>query len=740
MLELFTSSLRPPIVLAEVLGPGQKRVRTEHRPPTMEDLQAHLEGRTALGVLLDRALSLDFDHHARPDLRPFSRLLQDLGVPFYAGSGTTRGSRYWVFFQEPPPDLERLAQGLAGLARALGFAPVEGYPNGGKPVILPLFGHLNGQPRPLYSSRTKQPVSLPFEPEYADPELLRRVVRAGELLRVALSRRPPSRHDALLAFLNLAHRLGVLPEATVLFGHEVLWRAWGVEEDGSRTIEVWQDEVARAAEAAQDPGYERKRGLAYLQETGYDLRPLTKVAARLLWPEPKPLDSLLTPLPPWPEGILPDLLEDLLRRLGANLAIERTAIGMAVLGVLSAVLAHRGALVMPEPGNAAWREPVNLWIALIAPPGAGKSPLLRAVAAPLWAIERELAQENAERRKEFERALLEWKSLKANERTEMDRPEPPLDRRLVVSDSTPEKLASILAGNRAVLVLLDELKGLLASWRREDRAQGRALFLSSYSGEPAVVDRVLRGTEYLERPLVAILGATTPGPWHALLEESHQLASEADGLLQRITPVIAELQPYRDDPPEVPPSTLEAYEAFVRALWTSEDYQDRVLTPTPEASRLWRDWRADLEAMVRDQNLPESWRSLVAKWKGLTARLAGILAAAHGEVVVSERSLALAILLLKEVMEPHAKRAWRFRGADLSPAKRLAQYLLKHRPERFTVRGIYRGEWGGLDRKEEAQRAVDLLLRAGWIVEVGEGRWPRYELNPRVQEVAGGQG
>lgn len=738
-LDLFQTYPRGPIVLAEILRPGQKRVFTEHRPPNIEDFQAHLEGRLALGLIPEKAISIDFDHHEPPELRPLLDLFRELGVPAYYGPSTTRGSRVWVFFGEPSGNLEELARGLASIAQTLGL-PAEYFPNGSKPTLLPLFGYYNGQPRPLYSSRTEEPVSLPFAPEYADPEHLRRVARAGELLRVALSQRPPSRHDSLLAFLNLAHRLGVLEEATVLFASEAVFDRWGIREDGSRTLEAWKDEVARAAEAARSSEYERKRGFSYLREAGYDLRPLNRIAAHLLWPEPKPLESLLNPLPLWPEGVLPDPLEDFVFRVSENLAIERTPVALGVLAVLSGVLSHKGAEVRPEPGNAAWRETPNLWLALIAPPGSGKSPLIRTVAAPLWAIERELAQENAERRKAFERELLEWKSLKAEERVEVERPEPPLERRLVVADATPEKLATLLTGNRGLMVLLDELKGLLASWHREDRAQGRALFLSAYSGEPFVVDRVMRGTEYLERPVLALLGATTPGPWHRLLEEAHRLGSEADGLLQRITPVIVELRPYREDPPEVPPEVLKAYEDFVRGLWASEDYQERVLTPTPQAYKLWRDWRADLEDQVRDETLPETWRSLVAKWKGLTARLAGVLAAAHGEVAISDRALALSVLLVKEVLEPHAKRAWRFRGADLSPAKRLAQYLLKHRPESFSLREVYRGEWGGLDRREEAQAALDLLLKAGWVVEVPAGRWPRYELNPRVQEVVGGQG
>lgn len=680
---------------------------------------------------MDKAISLDFDHHPPEALAPLLRVFGELNIPAYFGPGTTRGSRFWLFPSETER-LESLAQGLARLAKALGFWSVEGYPNGRKPVILPFFGALNGNPRPLYDL-SGNPASLPFRPQEASREALVRLVKAGELLQAALSHRPPSRHDALLAFLNLAHRLGVLEEAKVLFGHEVLWKAWGLEDDGSRSLAAWQDEVERAAEAARSSEYGHKRGLGYLKEAGFSLKVLGEVAAQILWPKPVPLETLSQPLPRWPQGLLPGPVEDFVYRWSEAKAVEPTPLAMATLTVASAILAARGVEVLPEPGNATWREPSVLWTLIIAPPGFGKSPLLRAAADPILALKGELADENAALEEAFRLELAAWEATPRKERG--PKPAAPPRRRLLVSDATPEALAEILAVNPAVLALLDEVKGLLTTWRREDRAHGRAFFLSCYSGEPAVVDRITRGTVYLKRPLLALLGAIQPGPWHQVVEEARRLGSEADGLLQRLVPVVGELLPYTSKPSPVPDAVLTGYRTAIRRLWEDQRLKDLSLQPTKDAYNLWRDWRADTEEAIRDISLPEAWRSYLGKRLGLTARIAGILAALWGEESISERSMGLAIILVGDVLEAHAKKAWRVQSLDISPAVRLGKALLKDRPERFTRRDVYRNEWGGITSAQEAEAAIAVLLRAGWLEEVLEGRRVVYRVNPRVEEV-----
>jgi hypothetical protein len=120
---------------------------------------------------------------------------------------------------------------------------------------------------------------------------------------------------------------------------------------------------------------------------------------------------------------------------------------------------------------------------------------------------------------------------------------------------------------------------------------------------------------------------------------------------------------------------------------------------------------------------------------GLTARIAGILSVLWGEGgIISERTMARAIYLVKGILEAHARRAWRVgQVGDISPALRLGKRLKEGGVERFTRREVYTKEWGGITTSEEAGQAIFLLERAGWVRYDSQAR--TYRVNPRLKEV-----
>ncbi|MFN3369836.1 MAG: hypothetical protein ACK4ZX_10675, partial [Thermus sp.] len=196
---------------------------------------AHLAGTEALGITIDRALCLDLDHHTPNTLSPLISALKGLGLAPYWGPGTTRGSRVWLFLKGG--DAEAYAKTLAKLAQALGFAPCEPYPNGGKPIILPFFGVASKvqKGRPLYGPDGKPVHYQDFSPIRAKEEELQAVSKAVGLFLTAMQRRPQSRHDTAMAFLNIAARMGVAEKLAVLMGTEAFFEAWGLD-DGARTL------------------------------------------------------------------------------------------------------------------------------------------------------------------------------------------------------------------------------------------------------------------------------------------------------------------------------------------------------------------------------------------------------------------------------------------------------------------------------------------------------------------------
>jgi hypothetical protein len=234
--------------------------------------------------------------------------------------------------------------------------------------------------------------------------------------------------------------------------------------------------------------------------------------------------------------------------------------------------------------------------------------------------------------------------------------------------------------------------------------------------------------------MLALLGGVQVGPWHEVVKGAHSLSGDADGLLQRIVPVVMETLPPLKDPPPVGEELIRAYEGVVWAIW--EASLPERLTLSKGAREVWKDWMYEVRLEERNPELPEAWRAYLSKRLGLTLRLAGSLAVLRGECEVSEWALEAAIFLVKGILEPHAKRAWRVgEVGDLSPAIRLAKKLRAEagKLKEFTRRDVYYKKWGNIASAEEARQALRTLEMAGWVVHDPQAKV--YRVNPRIREV-----
>ena len=85
-------------------------------------------------------------------------------------------------------------------------------------------------------------------------------------------------------------------------------------------------------------------------------------------------------------------------------------------------------------------------------------------------------------------------------------------RRYKTNDSTVEKLGELLRENAAgLLVLRDELVGLIAAWEREGREGERAFFLEGWNGNQSFdTDRIGRGHISIPNLCLSIFGGIQP--------------------------------------------------------------------------------------------------------------------------------------------------------------------------------------------------------------------------------------
>ena len=184
---------------------------------------------------------------------------------------------------------------------------------------------------------------------------------------------------------------------------------------------------------------------------------------------------------------------------------------------------------------------------------------------------------------------------------------PPTLKRYKTNDGTVEKLGEILRENPAgLLVLRDELVGLLASWEREGHEGDRAFFLESWNGTDGFdTDRIGRGSIFIDNLCLSIFGGIQPDKLTGYLESTaHNLGN--DGMLQRFQMLVFpdhRTWEWKDRYPnkEAKNKAFSVYEAF--SVFVPEDWG---ATPADEynkfpffrfdrdAQALFVDWSADL--------------------------------------------------------------------------------------------------------------------------------------------------
>lgn len=363
--------------------------------------------------------------------------------------------------------------------------------------------------------------------------------------------------------------------------------------------------------------------------------------------------------------------------------------------------------------GAGWEEPPLLWMALVGDPSSGKSPASSAVMGLVNAEEARLDADYRERMRTYETEKVKAEAVLAAHKTSwkeqmrgspeiaevlpptlpdgFKEPVKPILRRIVVRDSTVERLATLSAENPAGLVLhRDELAGLFESFGRYSKGGGadRQFFLEAYGGRAFTVDRVKTGEPVRVPNLsVGIVGALQPD------KAADLLIGADDGFTGRFlwcwpTPV---------------PGFRIAREALDRS--TAERVIDRldglhmisnpspqpdtpVLVPVEEAALVLLE-RFALEMKEREKGAMPLMKSAIGKARGHALRLASILtfmwwaADPHASwsepAEIGEAAMATAIEMMTSYFLPMAERV--FGDAAVPVVETNAGILARHLSE-----------------------------------------------------------
>ena len=487
------------------------------------------------------------------------------------------------------------------------------------------------------------------------------------------------------------------------------------------------------------------------------------------WSTPQEIKKELCPVLSFDKRLLPDSLghwvEDIAERM--QVPTDYPAIA-SILSLAGAV--NRRARIQPKANDTGWIVVPNLWGAIVGRPGVMKSPVLKMATEPLMQVEQCWQKEHKEARWSHFRAIEELEASEASSKPNSNRrrrsasdknskTQAPTIKRLIANDPTPEALHELMSHNPAgIYVIRDELTGWLAGLERPGREGERALYLTAWNGDTShTLDRIGRGTISVPGCCISLMGGIQPD---LLLEYMKAQNLAADGLIQRfqllVWPDTSNDYEYVDREPDH--DAQSRMERLIQQLTSIDSEAPLVFRFAPDAQDLFVLWLTGLEMRLRDSSMSLLMLSHLSKYRSLMPSLALLLEMAErgseagfvgfagyssGDLLVSIENTVRAINLCK-YLESHAERTYAYadQGRSQSPAKTLLERLKStfERGRYFTAREVQQKGWQGLTNREAINRAIDFLMKLGWVRRAKTtmpgsqgGRPPQgYEINPAL--------
>ena len=437
--------------------------------------------------------------------------------------------------------------------------------------------------------------------------------------------------------------------------------------------------------------------------------------------------------PELPQGLLPTIIEDFARANGAQMGADPAGLAMGALVTCAAAIPDQVQIKVKRHDE--WTESARLWVALMGPPSAKKSPIMSAATGPLCRVDVDMMRA-------WQKRVAEYDALPPEEKKGKQRPP---QTRLRIEDATVEAAQQVLEGSPwGVLLLQDELSGFFGAMDKYNGGKAaqadRAFWLRSFNGGQFALNRVGRGAAIIENLSLSMLGGIQPEPLRRIAGDCVD-----DGLLQRLFPITLRTATIGRDEPM--PPVNERYRALVEALhqlqppgWMGQG----VLEFDDGAQRVRRDLEARHLELQSLETINRKLASHIGKFDGMFARLCVVWhcienAGQEMPATVTESTAQRVADFLHRFLLAHAISF--YSGVlglsdDHDRLTAIAGYILTHKVERITNRDVQRGDrtMRGL-KEQEVRPLLEQLAALGWLDRIDPPRPsspPHWAVNPAV--------
>lgn len=317
----------------------------------------------------------------------------------------------------------------------------------------------------------------------------------------------------------------------------------------------------------------------------------------------------------------------------------------------------------------------------------------------------------------------------------------------MAQDVTIEKLGELLRDNpNGLLMIWDELSGLLSKLDNDERQSDRAFLLTAFDGDKSFTwDRITRGTVHVEHCIISFVGGIQPSKLGKILSSAINGTGD-DGLIQRFQGAVYPDPVSASVWQDVAPNS-EAQDNFKKLLSDIHSIQanpeaPRVLRFTADAQLAYATWWEQLQGDIADPELHSVMQSHLGKMPKTIGSLCLLFHLCEGEGDLISKATLDRALLWYPYLKSHATRIYGIVDSQtLASAKRILskKHILA---QTFTVREIRRKGWTGLKNNEEIALAIDILIDHNYLFEhlandTGAGRpTMKYRWNPKLDKPA----
>ena len=497
-----------------------------------------------------------------------------------------------------------------------------------------------------------------------------------------------------------------------------------------------------------------------------------------VWEEPLPIKAELLPVQPFDLMLMPDPLRPFVQDCSFRMQCPPDYIAAPMIAMIGSLIGT-ACRIKPKQYDD-WKITANLWGGIIGAPSKLKTPALELAFLPVkeiekkatgqyedelkkWNIENEINKLNEENvrskiKKELKDSTIDKQKAQEILASEIEDNPKPSCKRYRTDDGTIEKIHELLSTNpRGLMIRRDELVGLMSGWEKDGHESDRAFYLESWNGNGSyTVDRIGRGTIYVENLCLSVFGTTQPDKIAAYIRRSSD-ALENDGLVQRfqlmVYPDPPENWQYVDQAPDHKAkqdyhqiAATIADPDFFKNLFGEDQTEENFLHFDAEAQQIFIACLTELETKLRLFEEPIIEQHL-AKYRKLMPALAlifHVIDIANGNTQSKDitKASALRATAWCLYLESHARRIY---DMALNVSTQAASVLSKRIEQGkldpiFTIRDIARKRWSIIGNDTElAKSACEELIKAGWIREkitpptkTSRGK-TEYVINPRIK-------